>query len=163
MNEATPKVVWRRKRTLRNHGRRAVTPPRRGKTRGHVGKRHGLVPLFKSADSHNNQERPKEDKEEQCEHSERKGHEDSGDPGEGHANQAEHQEAHSEGGGVHSEMSVYPGTVQGLSGLSQDDEEDSETEAVTSLHPFFCRAVAAKGEGLSSSCLPERSPTPDDS
>lgn len=140
MNESAPKATWRRKRTLRSHGRRAITPPRRGKTRGHVERRHGLVSLQQPADSHDDDQRKTEDTEEQREHTERKGDEDGGADREGTADQAEHKEVDLSGSEVYPEVPVHSGSVQGLPSVSQDGE-DTETEAIEEfskpIHLFF--------------------------
>jgi hypothetical protein len=141
MNESAPKVVWRRKKTLRSHGRRAITPPRRGKTRGHVERRHGLVSLQQPADSHHDDKRETKDAEEQCEHQERKGNEDGRSIGEGAADQAEHQEVDSSGSEVHSEVPIHSGSVQGLSDVSQDGEDTEAKTVEISVHPFFLKIV----------------------
>jgi hypothetical protein len=146
MNESLPKVVWRLKKTLRSHGRRAITPPRRGKTRGHVDKRHGLVFLSKRADTYDSKERKTEDAEEFCGDSERERQENSDIGGGGETGTAQEQEIDKEGSGMYSEMSIHSRPLQGLSELPKDGQ-DSETQEINNsipIHPFFSGFIKTK-------------------
>ena len=141
---AVPKLrSLKGRKTRRYHGRRAVTPMRRRhhrhtKTRAQprVGNENGKdVQLSQRTASSDDGERKDAHEDADGGYPERKGTKDGDLQGE-RKDQEEHSETDGEGGGVHSEVSVHPGSLQELRELPASIPDANETSLEEEEPPF---------------------------
>lgn len=127
-------------KTRRFHGRRAITPIRNRKNKRYARTRShnrveesNAVPVLQPADSHIGEKQEKDDKKEHSGCEKREGDKDSRD--EGKREDAEkHKTPHTEGDSQHSELTVHPGSVQGLPTNTSEDSENAVTASSNATH-----------------------------
>jgi len=127
-------------KTRRFHGRRAITPIRNRKnkryarTRSHnrLEESNG-VPVLQRTDSHVGEKREEDDKKEHSGCEKREGDKDGLNEGKG-AHAEKHETPDTERNSQHSELTVHPGSVQGLPTNTSEDSENAVRASANATH-----------------------------
>lgn len=128
------------RKTRRFHGRRAITPIRNRKnkryarTRSHTRvEESNVVPVLQRTDSHVGEKREEDDKKEHSRCEKREGDKDGLNEGKGA--HAENDEASdTQGDSQHSELTVHPGSVQGLPTNTSEGSENAVSASSNATH-----------------------------
>jgi len=127
-------------KTRRFHGRRAITPIRNRKNKRYARTRShnrveesNAIPVLQQTDSHVGEKREEDHKKEHSRCEKREGDKDSRD--EGKREDAEkHETPETEGDSRHSELTVHPGSVQGLPINTSEDSENAVSASSNVTH-----------------------------
>ena len=127
-------------KTRRFHGRRAITPIRNrrnkryARTRSHTRvEESNAVSVLQRTDSHVGEKREEDDKKEHSRCEKREGDKDGLNEGKG--THAENDEApDTQGDSQHSELTVHPGSVQGLPTNTSEGSENAVSASSNATH-----------------------------
>ena len=127
-------------KTRRFHGRRAITPIRNRKNKRYARTRsHNRledsngVPVLQRTDSHVGEKREEDDKKEHSRCEKREGDKDGLNEGKG-AHAEKHETSDTQGDSQHSELTVHPGSVQGLPTNTSEDSENAVSASANATH-----------------------------